>query len=625
MMRSPSLIRQPLTLLLAAGLALSGCSKSTDPDSSPPEPGGAGIISASEVGSYTLTLFWTPATDDGTEQEVIEYRLVRSTSPDLATMEDCTAHGTVVLDWSANTLLFEESGLAAETTYYYNVLARDEAENACAYAMLAVETGPPTDVDGTSPVPGNAGSISFMQVAGDSCLVVWSPATDDVSAQPALSYTVVRSDGPDVLTVTDAQANGTTVIDWTADTYTARDRGLAGESRYYYNVLVRDEASNTAAYMMAELNTPDATPPTPGDGGTIASEDSTFTSIRVSWHPAGDTRTLPGGLQYRVVYSLDPDVATVAEAQVNGTISMDWTTVSSTEWEMTGLQPDTSYYVNVLVRDAAGNMAAYTMETLHTLFEGVFYARGGMQGDVIRVRLDGTHPRTVFTGLSTNGVRMALHQGLGTIYIANTDEITQGDPRTGETSTFNDGAWLAQDVAVDEVGGKVYWTSGFSGLGSADTDGSGAVYIVSPLVEPYQSIYGVAVDPTGGKVYWTNAEVGELRRCSPDGGSQELFLDRSLPIWAADVDTVDGRIYWVERDPGRDGAIYRCSVAGSAVETVVDSTAGQVIYDLDLDVTGRKVYWISWDGIWRSELDGTSPESVAAVTDGVSLVLHLHR
>ena len=102
----------------------------------------------------------------------------------------------------------------------------------------------------------------------------------------------------------------------------------------------------------------DATAPTAGDSGTISVSNVTTTTVDLSWQKASDNITAEADLQYKVVYSESNNVDTVSDAETNGTVVKDWTAdINSTT--VTNLKTSTTYYFNVIVRDAAGNKAAY--------------------------------------------------------------------------------------------------------------------------------------------------------------------------------------------------------------------------------------------------------------------------
>ncbi len=107
--------------------------------------------------------------------------------------------------------------------------------------------------DTTSPAPGDSGAISTGNVTETSVELSWAVASDDTSA--FLDYKVVYLASDDIDTVTDAEENGTTVTDWSTDLTNATASGLSVSTTYYFNVLVRDDAGNFAAYTSTSATT----------------------------------------------------------------------------------------------------------------------------------------------------------------------------------------------------------------------------------------------------------------------------------------------------------------------------------------------------------------------------------
>ena len=76
----------------------------------------------------------------------------------------------------------------------------------------------------------------------------WTKATDEVTAQNLLEYSVYKSTTSNINTVADIIANGTKILDWTADVNTFNATGLTDNTDHYFNILVRDTAGNMSKY-----------------------------------------------------------------------------------------------------------------------------------------------------------------------------------------------------------------------------------------------------------------------------------------------------------------------------------------------------------------------------------------
>lgn len=115
-------------------------------------------------------------------------------------------------------------------------------------------TAPPGVTDTTPPTPGNSGTITSSGLTEDSVTLNWTKATDDTSAQSALEYEVCQSGSDDVATVTGCES-ATVIQAFTADIDTLNVTGLSPATTYFFNVVVRDEAGNKAAYSRIEILT----------------------------------------------------------------------------------------------------------------------------------------------------------------------------------------------------------------------------------------------------------------------------------------------------------------------------------------------------------------------------------
>ncbi len=103
-----------------------------------------------------------------------------------------------------------------------------------------------------APVPGNNGLIVQSGQTQTSVHLSWSKATDNESLQPDLQYQVYLSTSSNFNTVESIELNGTVVTPWTADLSSANVYGLSVNSRYYFNVIVRDQTGNKTAYQAAK-------------------------------------------------------------------------------------------------------------------------------------------------------------------------------------------------------------------------------------------------------------------------------------------------------------------------------------------------------------------------------------
>lgn len=108
-----------------------------------PTPANSGTITISNLASTSLTLNWTKANDSGTGGEYVtpqsnlQYKVFQSTSNNISTVDTAETNGTVIQNWTSDINSFNVTGLTAGTTYYFNVLVRDEHGNRGVYNSIA--------------------------------------------------------------------------------------------------------------------------------------------------------------------------------------------------------------------------------------------------------------------------------------------------------------------------------------------------------------------------------------------------------------------------------------------------------------------------------------------------------
>ncbi len=244
-------------IIIACAIPESGMEsapQSPGPDSTAPVPGSNGTIDLTQLTSTSLSISWIAAADEVTVPESLEYKVVQSSNPDIATPGEALGAANIPLDWSANTTSFVRTGLSLGAIYYFNVIVRDSSDNVNVYTMASI-----TMINKDPPVPGNGGMIATTFPRATSQPVSWTAASDAIDTDPAeLQYKLVRSLNPDIVTVKNVETdgNGIVVSDWSANRTSFIDTGLVQRTNYYYNVIVRDTDGNKAAYHMTLLSTP---------------------------------------------------------------------------------------------------------------------------------------------------------------------------------------------------------------------------------------------------------------------------------------------------------------------------------------------------------------------------------
>ena len=270
-----------VTLTDEAGNTGSSASDTVTKDTGTPTPGNSGNLSTSNVTFSSVDVSWTKASDNVTAEADLQYKLVYSTSYNIETVSDAENNGTIAEDWTTDIASATVDNLSDGTTYYFNVLVKDEAGNINTYTTTNAQT---TDV--TAPTPGDSGSLSATSTTDKHTSTIdvsWTEASDNTSDQSALQYKLVYSTSNNIGTVSNAQDNGTIAKDWTTDIATASITGLESGTEYYFNVLVMDEAGNKAVYQQSSKITQSAWQYKGTDGdsfsaGLIISPDIEFDS-----------------------------------------------------------------------------------------------------------------------------------------------------------------------------------------------------------------------------------------------------------------------------------------------------------------------------------------------------------
>ena len=411
------------------------------------------------------------------------------------------------------------------------------------------ETGPPT--------PGGSGSLTVDEVAAGSVTLSWQAATDDIVDASDLSYQIVFSIANNIATIETAELNGTIGSDWKSDVTSADATGLSILTEYYFNVIVRDLAGNKAIYVVASATTQnDTTNPTPGGNGLLTISDVAEESLTVSWAEGSDDVTSADDLEYGIFVSESDNISTVADAQTNGTQVGSYSpkVVSA---NITDLTDFVTYYVNVLVRDGVGNLAAYSSTSDTTVKWPRIYWTEQTAKQIRRARLDGS------------GVELVFETGI-------------------TTSPF------AIDIDIENR--RIYWTDNANdAVNVSDMDGSNTTAIIDTSVA---TPTGIAIDSSAGVVYWSD-EGNDMVYSAPVGTSDSDAANHQITNLVGEgidaprgiaLDLVEDKLYWVEA--GASPRVRRSNLDGTVVETVHDVDI-VFSYDIDIDQSSTTgfAYW----------------------------------
>lgn len=261
----------------------------------------------------------------------------------------------------------------AEETYGLRLTVTDAAGNS-AYDELNFTW------DTTAP------SFTSLALANGASDLVVNQA--DVTANQAIVSGVVGSGYDDVIYQVFSAATTCSSETYTASANTIPTTGsisALADGSYKVCVKLTDKAGNSPAYGASASFTLDKTAPAAGNAGFIATQGTNNVKTSLSWTAASDSVTLGANLHYSVYYSTTASFSSVAEVEA-GTLLTSGTNITS--YAVSGLTAATTYYFNIVVRDAAGNKAAYVVTKEKTrdaaftdLAVGDFFACGLTEGN----------------------------------------------------------------------------------------------------------------------------------------------------------------------------------------------------------------------------------------------------
>ncbi len=176
----------PLLLLIIALFAVTGCEGDNfnnvidreNTEASKPVPGNSGLLNISGVATSSLKLDWVPATDNNTDSNTLQYRIVKVNLADIDTLVGTDDYGEVVMDWTSNVKSVIIAGLSPGETVYFNVQVRDRDGLMSAYLPASVTTS----TDGSS---GDSDPVSIYSAGtgtGDLVSPLTSSARSDLDA-----------------------------------------------------------------------------------------------------------------------------------------------------------------------------------------------------------------------------------------------------------------------------------------------------------------------------------------------------------------------------------------------------------------------------------------------------------
>ena len=281
----------------------------------PAEPTG---LTAAQVGHSVLTLTW----DDPQDANITGYRVLRG--PDAGSLS------TIETDTGSASTEYTDATVAAETTYFYAVLALSaDGDGPQSSAISATTPAAPPPAD---PPPAEPTGLTAARVGHSVLTLTW----DDPQDARITGYRVMR--GPDAGSLSTIETDtGSASTEYT-------DATVAAETTYFYAVLALSADGYGAQSSAISATTPAAPPPAdppPAEPTGLTAARVGHDSLTLTWEDSQDARIT----WYRVMRG--PDAGSLS------TIETD-TGSASTEYTDTTVAAETTYFYAVLALSADG-------------------------------------------------------------------------------------------------------------------------------------------------------------------------------------------------------------------------------------------------------------------------------
>ncbi len=271
------------------------------------------------------------------------------------------------------TTSYNDTGLAASTSYSYRVRAQDTNGNLGPYSSVATVATP-------AAIPSLPGNLTATSPSDTQIDLSWTASTE--TGGTISDYLVERCQG----------ANCTNFAQiGTSETTTYYDTGLTSGTTYSYEVQAKDAAGNLSPYSnvaSATAQTPDTQPPTAPSNLTATAVSSS--QINLSWTASTDNE---GVTAYDILRCEGAGCTLFFRVEVSmGT---------GTTYSDTGLSANTTYEYEVQATDAAGNLSPYSNVASATtqVTEGISL----VQGNYATPQASETSVSVPFTAAQTAG------------------------------------------------------------------------------------------------------------------------------------------------------------------------------------------------------------------------------
>jgi hypothetical protein len=156
----------------------------------------------------------------------------------------------------------------------------------------------------------------------------------------------------------------------------------------------------------------------------------------------------------------------------------------------------------------------------------------------------------------------------------------------------------------------------------------------APVIQNFEAVelsrpYGIAVDTINKKVYVSDYSLGYIYRFDADGTNAVRILDVNVPgqeiVGSPEAMMVVGdKLYW-----GSPGGIFRCNLDGTSPEQYLNTGGSPPEYPIDMeyDPETDKIYLVNdktdWTGgYWSMNFDGTGQVENILDIDGTAIEIY---
>ena len=302
------------------GVLAAGIRRSDNPDDTDAIQTESGSVFITELADDTAAPEWATGEQLSVQTngaDFVELSWPAATDDTAVTGYEVTVDGAGAVTTTTTTLVID--GLAADTSYTFEVTATDAAGNTSSNPLSATATTSEA-ADEIAPVWAESAELTAVNVTVASVELTWLGATDDTAV---VEYLVFQ-DGLEIASV---------------ETLTALVTNLDEQATYTFTIEAVDAAGNVSetgpSLVVTTITDDDETAPVWAAGASIAVSDVSATSATLAWPLATDDEAV---VAYRVY--LDGD--SLESVTANGTV-------------LDSLQPNTTYSIVIQAVDAAGN------------------------------------------------------------------------------------------------------------------------------------------------------------------------------------------------------------------------------------------------------------------------------